>query len=399
MNKSGGAERYCLEMIAALMDNGFSVSLYTIDRTDWEHLEKTHSLMIRSCNEFYLREKKLEPLGLLSWLNTAILYLWLLVRGCEEADICINNYGEVMPFFAQVSVIHSVPMSSISDNSYGIPLWGLIQRIYRCLFNYMDQRYGSKTIITNSKYNMRKINEKPHRLIEIVYPPVDLPRRNTVEKSGEILTVSRIKASKELNKIAEIAAYSPRNRFNVAGKTEIGSERLIRQLRQYKNIKVIANPRRETIIQLMNQCSLYLSTQSNEAFGMAIVEAMSLGCVPLIYRDGGPCFDVFQEKEDVGLTYENTLEASRKLQLLLRDEELRNKLRENGGVRANFFTATRFRERFLDVVARLEPMEKWDNPLFTLYRSVRSLRNWARLSIQRMLRSVKSHSPVAPPAQ
>jgi len=366
LNRAGGAERYCLEMLDTLVKNGYKVRLYTIDQTDWEMIQRTHNLSTRARKEVYLQSNPLEPNGILSWIKTALAYTWLLIQATEESDICINNYGEIMPFFAQVSVVHSVPMSSITGNHYNIPLWGLVRRGYITLFRYLEEKHGSKVIIINSKYNAENLNKK--RAIVIIHPPVQLPQITQVEKNGEILTVSRIKLSKNLRKIAEIASTSPRNRFNLAGKTERGSERFINELRRFKNVEVYTNPNRDTVLNLRNECSIYLSTQTNEAFGMAIVEALSLGCIPLIYRDGGPWLDIFEEQEDIGLAYTNTDEAINKIKRILEDEELRSRLRENGAERAKEYTSTRFRARFLEFIDTLEPQGKQDTQIFRSYR-------------------------------
>lgn len=376
MNRAGGAERYCLEMLDTLGMNGYNVRLYTMDKTDWELIQRTHNLSVKPSEEEYLQSKPLEPDGVLSWIRTALAYTWLLIRASEESDICINNYGEIMPFFAQVSVIHSVPMSSIRENNYGIPLWGLFRRAYVAIFGYLDERHGSSIIITNSKYNAEKINKK--RTIRIIHPPVQLPHITQVEKNGEILTVSRIKLSKNLRKIAEIASDSPRNRFNLAGKTERGSEVLINELRRFKNIEVYTNPSRDTVLNLMNNCSIYLSTQRNEAFGMAIVEALSLGCIPVIYRDGGPWLDIFEEKEETGLSYTTTEEAINKITYILEDEELRTRLRDHGVERAKAFSSENFRAYFLEFIDKLEPQGKQDNHIYNTYRRLVTLRKRIR---------------------
>ena len=380
MNRAGGAERYCLEMLDTLVKNGYRVSLYTMDKTDWEMIQRTHQLSVKPREEVYLQSKPLEPDGLLSWIKTAIAYTWLLIRASEESDISINNYGEIMPFFAQVSVIHSVPMSSSKENNYAIPLWGLVRRVYSALFSYLDTEHGSREIITNSRYNAQRIQKKA----TIIHPPVQLPQITQVEKNGEILTVSRLKLSKNLRKIAEIATASPRNRFNVTGKTERGSERIINELRRFKNIEVYTNPSRETVLSLMNDCSIYLSTQSNEAFGMAIVEALSLGCIPVIYRDGGPWLDIFSEQENIGLAYTTTDEALNKIKLILEDEELRNRLRDNGVERAKEFTVETFKARFLEFIDTLEPHGKQDNLFYNTYRWVKGLRRRLSNSMNRM---------------
>ncbi len=379
LNKAGGAERYCLEMIDALVTHGHRVRLYTIDKTDWDMLRRTQNLTASPSVEAYLQSKTLAPDGLFSWLRTANAYTWLLIRGCEEAELCINNYGEIMPFFADISIVHSVPMSSTSNNSYGIPFWDIMRRAYQYIYGFMDERYGSERILTNSRYNAERINK--NKKVEVIHPPIQLPPRRHAEKNGEILTVSRIKQSKDLLKIAEIAASSPRYKFNVAGKTEYGSERLIRELRSFKNITVYANPRRDDLLDLMNRCSVYLSTQRDEAFGMAIVEAMSLDCIPVVYRGGGPWSDIFEEEEDVGLAYTSTEMAVEKIKEIMTDDMLRRRLRENAGDRVQEFTSERFRTRFLGYIDQVEPHERQDNRFFRLYRWMESMRKRVRESV------------------
>ena len=209
LNKAGGAERYLIEMIKCLQDLGHNVSLYSIDKTDWNTLDQTHNLMVDPNREHYLQEKPLTPDGLIQWLKIAIAYTWLLIRGCEESDICINNYGEILPYFSQVSVVHSVPMSSVKDNNYGIPFWSLIKRVYGYVSKRLDP-YSSEAIITNSRFNAARIRHTGR--VEVINPPVQLPSTINAEKNGEILTVARLKPSKNLNKIAE--------RAHVAGRTE-----------------------------------------------------------------------------------------------------------------------------------------------------------------------------------
>ena len=368
LNKAGGAERYLIETIHCLRETGHHVSLYTIDKTEWATLDQKHKLRAEPDTEHYLQEKKLTPDGVFSWLHTALAYTWLLIRASEESDICINNYGEILPYFAQVSIVHSVPLGD--SNNYGIPLWGLIKPLYRAVTEWLAL-YKSEIIVTNSRYNAARTQHTGRT--EIIHPPVQLPPSMQTEKNGEILTVARLKQGKNLNTVAEIAAYS-RNRFNVAGHAEYGSERLIKELRDFRNIEVYINPPRDKIIELMNQCSVYLSTQRDEAFGIAVVEAMSLGCIPLVYRGGGPWSDILGMSESCGLTYDSAGEAVEKIREVLLDEEKRATLRDNGIERANGFSETVFRHRFTDFMNTVEPREKPDTRIYRLYKKIRELR-------------------------
>lgn len=52
-------------------------------------------------------------------------------------------------------------------------------------------------------------------------------------------------------------------------------------------VDLYPNPQREEIIGLMKESSVYLSTQPDEVFGMAVLEAMIAGCVSVVYLNGG----------------------------------------------------------------------------------------------------------------
>jgi len=372
LNKAGGAERYCIEMMQTLIAVGYKINLYTIDKTDWVRLQETQGLYAVPNREIYLKTEPLEPRGLFSWIWTSAQYLWLLIRGCVESDLCINNYGEVMPFFADASVVHSMPLDRLKENNYGIPFWGYVRRLYRYLYRHMVNRYGSPLIIANSIYNAANIQTRGR--ITVIHPPIKLREADHIDKNGEILTVSRIRRGKNLGRVAEIASYSPRNQFNIAGRTEYGSERIIKELLDLKNIKVYNNPKRNDILQMMKKCSIYLSTQPNEAFGMAVVEAMKLGCIPLVYRDGGPWIDTLGESEEYGLSYTSSEEAAEKINKLLKEDELRNRLRRKGAARAELFNLERFRAEIMELVEELEPNRGKEPFPFTIYKGITSLR-------------------------
>ncbi len=118
----------------------------------------------------------------------------------------------------------------------------------------------------------------------------------------------------------------------------------------------------------MAESSVYFSTQPNETFGMAIVEAMSAGCVPIVYRDGGPWHDILGEKENVGLAYETIEEAAEKVRNVLMNEVLRNRLRVATIERSKEFTVERFREGILLVIGSIEPRKRKDGRLVSLCR-------------------------------
>jgi glycosyltransferase involved in cell wall biosynthesis len=108
----------------------------------------------------------------------------------------------------------------------------------------------------------------------------------------------------------------------------------------------------------MAESSIYFSTQTKETFGMAIVEAMSAGCVPLVYRNGGPWYDILGGKEGVGLAYDTVEEASRKIRHVMGDEVLRETLRRRSMERSKVFSVDRFRGKMRSILESMEPRNR-----------------------------------------
>ena len=360
MNRAGGAERYLLELMRVLQNGGNDVALYTIDKTDWGRLSEIQGLETSPDHEYFLQEKTLEPGNIFSWIKVTLNYLWILTRAREETELSINNYGEVLPIISDISIVHAVPLIAKSGNPYNIPLWDYIRHVYE----YIHGRLADKTsrcIITNSRYNLERIKPHYEASIHVVNPPVAISTYIEGQKDGGILTIARISPNKNLQHVTKIANRTHRNRFVIAGKTEPNSERVLRVLREMRNIEVYINPLRASLMELMERSSILLSTQQDEAFGMATVEAMSMGCIPLVYRGGGPWTDILDETEGVyGYAYESEDEATEKIDLILGDDEHRNELRDNCVQRSKIFSPDLFEEKIIRVIEGVQPVRVED---------------------------------------
>jgi glycosyltransferase involved in cell wall biosynthesis len=226
LNRAGGAERYLLELVNVLQKAGYSVCLYTVDKTDWEKLGEIQGISTRPDKEPYRQEKRLEPSNLVSWIKAASIYTWILVRAREESDLSINNYGEVLPIISDISIVHAVPVIAKNGNAYNIPLWDVLQPIFRYLHGALTKK-TSKIIITNSRYNEKKVNEHYHTETKVVNPPIATASYYGEKKNGRILSIARISPNKNLQTITQIANRSHRNRFIIAGKTSQNSEKIL----------------------------------------------------------------------------------------------------------------------------------------------------------------------------
>ncbi|MFH2110314.1 MAG: glycosyltransferase family 4 protein [Candidatus Bathyarchaeota archaeon] len=376
LNRLGGSERVCLEIMRVLKDQGHSVHLCTIDRINWALVEANWGVSTKPDKETYHQEGPLNLSGTASWAWATTTYLWMMLRAQMEAGLSVNNYGEVFPLVSDVSYIHSRPLITVEGDPYGVPVWGYTRRLYDWVYAELSSNYQEGALLTNSRYNMELVREHLGREARVVHPFIEPVLYRGEPKTGNVLTVSRIAPGKNLTLIPEVAQRMRGPRFIVAGKTQSNSDKVVSALRKRPRLDVHTNPRREDLLDLMRRSSVYLSTQPDEAFGISILEAMSAGCVPVIPRSGGPWIDILERRDgEVGLSYRDPEEAAERIREVLEDERLREALRTGAVDRSRSFTVDRFERALAEALDGIEPHGPMEGRLADSYRYVKHLRS------------------------
>jgi len=389
LNRSGGAEKTCLEAIGALKESGYSVALYTLDEPKWPRIEANWGDVARPDTEYFIQEGILSPSGLVSWIRCSVLYLWLLYYAQTEDSLTFNNYGEVYPFISDISYIHSQPLASVDGNPYRVPLWEITGEAYRRLQDKLLERHLSPVLVTNSTYNAHQIRKVFGSKPTVLHPSIDPIPYRYEPKNGKVLTVCRLTPEKNLQIINEVLRHIRGIRFSVAGGTTPQSSGVMSTLRS-RYVDLYPNPRRDEIVGLMKESSVYLSTQPNEAFGMAVLEAMSAGCVPVVYRNGGPWYDILgAEDGEAGYGYTTGREAAERIADVLSDDGVRERLRMNSVRRSKYFTTERFRDGLLGIIEKAEHAKIHGGQLLDAYHNVSRLRYrfdrlWYGSDVQRL---------------
>ena len=344
LNVHGGAELVCLEMIKIFKINKYKVNLYTIDKINYDLIARSYGDHIKADNSFYLTNQQVgTKASLVRLFYFGYLYVKLLLLSKKTNELTINNFGDVLPIIADFSFIHSVPLFSLwadsNQNPYQIRYWRVISKIYYLAFYLLKSMFGLSTIITNSHYNAEIIRNSILKNPFIVYPPIKFHSKgiSTNVKREMVITVSRINKMKNLEIIPQIAALMRNNGyFSILGRVYAHSKVVIETITKRaemkgasKKIKIIGDPERSMIEDAYSVASIYLSTQPTEAFGVAIVEAIMHGCVPITPRMGGPWVDILEEKQGwFGFGYSSAQQAALFIQLLFSNEAIRNKISE-----------------------------------------------------------------------
>lgn len=274
----GGGERYTLTLAEHLSQKEWQVDLLWDEPKLKEKLKSRLNLDLNRVNFIPIRKNILER-GKLS--HKYDLFFWL-------------SDGSIPLLFSKKNILHfQVPFHGLGGKSFlnKIKLKKIQIIVCNSYFTkkFIDQEYG-----VNSK---------------VIYPPVDVQSFKTGKKENIILSLGRfsqlLQAKRQdvlINVFKKMIDKGLSNwKLILAGATDIGGESVFNQLkRQAKSypIEFLENPDFKTITKLYSRAKIFWSAsgygideekepEKVEHFGIAIVEAMAAGCVPLVIGKGG----------------------------------------------------------------------------------------------------------------
>jgi glycosyltransferase involved in cell wall biosynthesis len=375
LNRGGGAERVCLAAVRALMRRGYWVKLATVERTDWRFLEEHSGVLCLPSEEAYIMER-LPIRGKFSQaIFTFVFFLLQLVyrRIKSEGDVVVNTYGDLVESVADVSYINALPVRVMQyypecGFSGGV-VWRFIVQAYGLCLKAVDRLFGGTVLLTNSVFMQGVVKRHLGRDSLVVFPPVDVKRFGcNVKDEGRgdvVVAVSRLRVEKNLVLIPRVAKLVKEGEFVVFGLADEASQgavvalmEAIKGLGVGDRVRLMVNQPLGRLVDVVGSAKVFLVTQHREAFGVAVVEAMAAGCVPVVPRDGGPWFDILDQKQGVfGFSYGSVGEAAQLIERLLGDEGLRREVSVRACERAKVFDGSVFERKIVDAVNRVYQMK------------------------------------------
>jgi L-malate glycosyltransferase len=241
------------------------------------------------------------------------------------------------------------------------------------LFDWNRRISSYDLILSNSRFSQKWIKDRWGFDSELLYPPVkiDFGRR---EKENVIICISRICPGKKhielLRAFRELIDGGLTDwRYAIVGSITRGpgwdDERCAETLREMARgypVDLVFDADRTTLKELLERASLFWHAKgvgedaaknpdAMEHFGIATVEAMAAGCVPLTFSGGGQPEIV--EQGASGFLWDN-LDTLRSLtRALAIDPERRREMSERARNRAEYFSLERFESRFSSIVQRV----------------------------------------------
>lgn len=372
LNLYGGAERVCIIMIKALQKAGHNVTLVTIDKTNWPLVEKKYGLTCKPDRELFLIPNTFETASLTSRVAMTLLSFFVeffVIKLKEKHDLLINTSGESINLMEDIVYINAIPMRFAFDYPESLPItnswWRSSSRVYNLFLRVVDKLNSNSLLLTNSKFNNAIIKKCFGRHALVAYPPVNVERFKqsftNAKRKNLVITASRLRPGKNLEYILRVAKVIRGSKFLIVGPSDKASETTINRMNKsaeklgvQDRIQVLINQPLPVLLRTLSEAKILLHTQSYEAFGMSIVEAMAAGCVPVVPRNGGPWFDILDQKQgEYGYSYRSVKEAAEIIEMLMKNEKLRKEVSSRASRRAEVFDVSVFERKILDVVNKV----------------------------------------------
>ena len=321
LNVYGGGEFVAATIANTLAQNNHDVILFTNDEINQQEIEKFFGKRLASSIKVIVKPSRVQPRGLLDFYQT-IFRSYILKSKC---DIWIDVYSRRVFPWTNISYIHFPflnhyfykPKFPYLKNRNILPVGSLPYAFFEK--NLTNDK--GKLILANSHYTAEEIRRFSGKKAEVLYPPVpsinfenNLENLTKNQRRDLVVTISRFDLGKGLEKIPYIASLTEKNiQFAIVGRVHyremlLSLQKLVKKLDLMNRVKFFPDSSRLEMKQILKNAKVYLHTVIGEHFGISIVEAMAMGCAPIVHNSGGP-----KEFVPEDLRYNNVYEAAAKI--------------------------------------------------------------------------------------
>jgi glycosyltransferase involved in cell wall biosynthesis len=208
--------------------------------------------------------------------------------------------------------VHFPSDLAILEKDYTSKIW---KRLYIQLHlfisnNYIDFDYLKKaTIIANSNYTRNAIKKVWNIDSTVIYPPCpqySFPLEDKIKKiekkDTEMMTVcslGRFVPEKEYETILQIAKQRPQLKFELIGGVADDKISYLNSLKNKasENVTFHVNATENQKIEILKRSKILLHSFKGEHFGIALIEAMSAGLIPVSHNSGAAKEDNLVEEK------------------------------------------------------------------------------------------------------
>jgi len=299
LNVYGGGEFVAIAIANTLAQNNRNVVLFTNNEVNPQAIKNFFGENLHPTIRTIKQPTHFTSRGLADFYQT-IFHSYIAKSKC---NVFIDTFSNCVFPWTSISYIH-FPFLNRYSFSKKFPYMGsphLLQvgTLPHVLFEKNLVSYDKKLVLANSYYTADEIKKYSQKTVEVLYPPfsssISAIGKDTIKNSQEnlVITTSRFEPNKLLERIPHIASQTDSNiQFAIIGRlyskeTLTNLQGTVKKLDLTDRIKFYPNATAEKKIELLKKAKIYLHTMIGEHFGISIVEAMALGCLPIVHNSGG----------------------------------------------------------------------------------------------------------------
>lgn len=288
----------------------------------------------------------------------------------HEYDLCLSTYNEQDFGFPALQYVHHpifesrevlrryriIPRENIIDR------YGVLERIYYGFLNAYAgadvSRRRHNLTMTNSGFMQGILRECGYGNLRVLYPGFLQDEGGAkhgvgVEKKHRIFSLGRIEPDKHtLNLVRLYRALhevDPELELVICGLT--GSANYLSQVRELVSelqvpVTFMLDRDRKSVLELIHSSKFYINPKPFEHFGIATVEAIEAGCIPLVHNSGGNIELVpFNE-----LRFDSAEELASGYQALMNDIPRQEHIRKSLGQTLEAYSSDTFFKLFHEII-------------------------------------------------
>ncbi|HIE15074.1 TPA: glycosyltransferase [Candidatus Bathyarchaeota archaeon] len=373
LNPVGGAEVLSLTLAKVLRDLGFRVTYFTVQRTDWNFVRRSLGINFLPDEDRPLFQVNIPLFNIYQMLLGQI-------RPIKGVDIVINTHGDIMPSARADIVYMHYPTFSLwfvdpeNIKRYRSVFWRSYSTPYRKIQKFLfEKRKRRFLILTNSEFTKKAIKRSLGLDAVVVYPPVHVDEHyapNVQNRENLVVCVSRFTPEKRLEVVIETATKVKNAKFILVGSTKFRSsvpylKKLIRMVKErgIGNVSFIPNASFKQKLDIMVRAKIFFHSMTGEHFGIAIVEGMASGLVPVVHKSGAPWIDILQMKQGYhGFAYKSINEAVQFVSEILSNEQMRKEIASRNFEHIQRFSEHVFRKK-ISYIVKTVIRRKFENEL------------------------------------
>jgi len=292
-----------------MMEEGYEVDLAVVEKTNWQKVLSIIPVELPKLPREYYLLKRLRCFGIYQRVIASlhVLYNW------KKYDVTINTHGDLMITPCDIVYCH-FPYFTLLENEpwryaskyYSSLFWRMYFEPYRLVQKHLSQLMReSGILLTNSSFSHDVLLKYSNRKSLIVYPPIELKEyealTSNVDREDIVVSIARFAYEKNLHLIPYIASIVKKAKFIIIGSVHgYESQRYYNYILELKrklkvdNLEIYPNAPHKLKIDILRRSKVYLHLMMFEHLGLAPIEAMASGLIPVVHKSGGTWSDVVE---------------------------------------------------------------------------------------------------------